>query len=198
MSRQRDCIVLSANCVLRILNIYFCDCVHSLATAFFHCDFICVLVSNYCISISSRNRACLYKVLVSYSFFIRVCRWNAIDGCHEQRERQNNLAATATRRKTPGLLRSMWDWVRNSVSRTHLGPIFAFSQAMTYETRILVYFKEFARQKSFQHTQIFCLKNISSIGWTSRFNCSSNTPSFVTLWGRPMFFIQNVTRRQDH
>ena len=50
-----------------------------------------MVVSNYCISISSRNRACLYKVLVS-NFFFKVLpkvgmngsHFFAIDGCDEQ------------------------------------------------------------------------------------------------------------------
>ena len=56
---------------IRLLRIacYVCHGVNSLVSALFRCDFICVVVSNYCISTSSRNRACLYKVLVSNSFF---------------------------------------------------------------------------------------------------------------------------------
>ena len=66
------------------------------------------------------------------------CVYEWIDGCDKQRKKQNNLAATVTRRRTPWLSRCAWDWVRNSSSWTHLGPIFAFLKTMKDGTRILI------------------------------------------------------------
>ena len=74
-----DCLSVCHSVVFRSIGLlriacYVCGWFDSLVFAFFRCNLIYVLVSNYLFSISSRNKHCLYKVLISNSFFTRVCR----------------------------------------------------------------------------------------------------------------------------